>query len=126
MKNKGFTLVELIAVIVILALITLIVVPKVKTSLTKSENKSRIISAQEFNRAIENQIIENINNNDPDIEEGTYTIDNLKKNYRFKYTGDSPVSGTVVIEDDKVFSCELVYEDYTVTCNNGNYTVNKN
>lgn len=40
MKNKGFTLVELLAVILILSLLILIVIPSIMSSVKSSENKT--------------------------------------------------------------------------------------
>ena len=53
-KKKGFTLVELLAVIVILAILLAIAVPAVTKYITKSRKDGMIATAQEFADAIRN------------------------------------------------------------------------
>ncbi len=67
MKNKGFTLVELLAVIILLSIIALIVVPKV---LEQKENQDKKIkeSQKELIYASSNIYIKD--NNEDDIEPG--------------------------------------------------------
>ena len=62
--KKGFTLVELLAVIVILALIALITIPMVLGTVDKSEDSADKRSAENYRRAVKNAIAkENLNGN---------------------------------------------------------------
>ena len=67
MKNKnGFTLVELLAVIVILAIILVIAVPKISDTIKNSkkasfESSAKTIAAQAEKKKMENEILDNTN-----------------------------------------------------------------
>ncbi len=59
--KKGFTLIELLAVLLILAFISLIAIPQVLNLIRDSKEKSYLISAQNYVRAVEEALyIENI------------------------------------------------------------------
>ena len=61
MKNKkGFTLVELLAVIVILAIIIILVVPNVFTAMEKAKKNAFVIEARKVINAGMNQVQTNI------------------------------------------------------------------
>lgn len=77
MKNKAFTLIEIIAALVILAVIALIAIPIVTTIIEKSEKKSDRISVENYAHAIELALAQY------ELENGDYpnTLDNLKINY---------------------------------------------
>ena len=65
-KKKGFTLVELLAVIVILAVILVIAVPKITDTIKNSkiasfESSAKTIAAQAEKKKMENEILENQN-----------------------------------------------------------------
>ncbi len=55
-NNKGFTLIELIAVVVILAVIMLIAVPNVVSTINKNKKEAFIEDAKKFKAAVEAKI----------------------------------------------------------------------
>lgn len=59
MKNKGFTLVELLAVIVVLGLIMMIAVPSTINVLEKNKKESYIADAKEIIRLVEREDTKN-------------------------------------------------------------------
>lgn len=61
MKNKGFTLVELIAVIVVLGLISLIAIPTVNNSIIKYKDKLEADAIRNIEQAAKNWAADNIN-----------------------------------------------------------------
>lgn len=71
--NKGFTLVELLAVIAVLTIITLIVIFFAGSIINDSENNNIELSVKNYINAIENNVLssrlENIN-----IQDGTYSV----------------------------------------------------
>lgn len=78
--NKGFTLIELIAVIIILALIMLIVVPSINDDITNSKinlNREQIKQIENAARqwGLEHLIVDNNNEPSPHY----VTIDQLKQ-----------------------------------------------
>ncbi len=107
MKNEGFTLVELLAVILILAFIAIIAVPLVLNIITEAKIKSLKISTSEYIRAVNTSLInEEVFNN---VKDGLYTItDNGKKivlgdkEIFINYDGRGLKSGLLLIENSKV------------------------
>ncbi len=107
MKNEGFTLVELLAVILILSFIAIIAVPIVLNIITEAKIKSLKISTSEYIRAVNTSLInEEVFNN---VSDGLYTItDNGKKivlgdkEIFINYDGRGLKSGLLLIENSKV------------------------
>ncbi len=77
MKNKGFTLVELILVVVILGIISAITVPAIMKSLSESKSDS--------GEAIENLLKENLELYNIDNKEDIWTEDLKEKNIDIAY-----------------------------------------
>ncbi len=107
MKNEGFTLVELLAVILILSFIAIIAVPIVLNIITEAKIKSLKISTSEYIRAVNTSLInEEVFNN---VSDGLYTItdDGKKivlgdKEIFINYDGRGLKSGLLLIENSKV------------------------
>ena len=141
MSKRGFTLVELLAVIVILALIALITIPMVLGTVDKSENSADKRSAENYRRAVKNAIAkESLNGNRffPTtcnvIESGTdkgnlnCTLSNGDTStLKIKIEGTAPTSGTIRFEDGEPVETTLYYKGYYVTIDEkGNSELYKN
>ena len=59
MKKKGFTLVELLAVIVIISIIAIITIPIVLNNVTSAEKKSFKVSVNEVKRNVDRYLVKN-------------------------------------------------------------------
>src|SRR5574344_1993998 len=103
MKNKGFTLVEVLAVIVILGVIALIVVPKVSDIISSSKKQAGMESALSYVRAVDQYVIEA---NDDDSKDAHISNgDNL-----FSYitiSGTKASDGKIYVDEDKNVSIAL-------------------
>ncbi len=131
MKNKGFTLVELLAVIVILAIIALIAVPTILHIIEESKIKSLEISTSEYIRAVNISLMnKGINEN---VSDGLYTItdDGKKivlgdKEIDIEYEGKGLKSGQLLIEDSKVvIVLKGFIDDYYARVNGDDITILK-
>ena len=98
MKNKAFTLVELLAVIIILGVISLLIVPKVINTINESEQKTNMASAEALLTAAQykyqNDEIKNITENiiiDYTTGQNTSVLD---------YSGKKPEEGKIKITKD--------------------------
>ena len=120
--KKGFTLVELLAVIVILIVISVIVVNRVN-NIMKKNNENAVIANSET-------VIKKINENastsrlTQSFYDGVYSIQQLY-DMGLELKGTKPSDGQVVIASGKVYYACFVYEKYVFNLNGGNKTVNK-
>lgn len=122
MKKRGFTLVELLAVIVILAIIALIATPIILGVIETSKKGAAENSALGYTEAVEKQIARNLLDEDAtnDITDGVYEIADLT-NKKVKVKGDKPTEESwVEIEKSQVVSYSLEIGQYVVTYNKEN------
>ena len=108
MKEKGFTLVELLAVIVILAVISLIATPMVLGVIEKSKRSAAIESANGIMDAAEKNMIESMLNGS---ENNRYDFPGDTK---LSYRGEKPESGTLLIDSNGNMSITIKINGYCV------------
>ena len=111
MKGKnGFTLVELLAVIIILGLIAVLIVPKVVNMLDDAEKNTNMTSAENLIKAAELKVSNNeITGNNRDIKINYQTGENI--NY-LDYTGEKPEIGQVQIKRNGDIAMAVKFGDY--------------
>ena len=138
MKKDGFTLVELLAVVVILAVVALIATPIILNVINDAKKSSIKQSAIGYVDAVEKTILEKKTNTDVDYD-GKYTIkkdqitkesetasllpilDLIQLNVNVK--GELPNKGNLEIEKSNVISGEFYYNNYLVTLSNDKYKI---
>ncbi|MDD3453684.1 MAG: type II secretion system protein [Bacilli bacterium] len=98
--KKGFTLVELLAVIVILAVIALVAVPSIMGIISKAQIGAIESSALGYMDAVEKASILGELNNGIDLVPGTYLVADINDNIKVK--GQKPTSGVIVINEKGV------------------------
>ncbi len=132
MKNEGFTLVELLAVLLILAFIALIAVPQILNLIEDSKIRSLKLSTESYIRAVNTSLInEEVFNN---VKDGLYTItdDGKKivlgdKEIYIASEGHRLKSGLLLIEDSKVKRVlKGMIDDYYARVNGEEITILKN
>ncbi len=119
MKKKGFTLVELLAVIVILAIIAVIATPIILGVIEKSKKGAAENSALGYTEAVEKQIARNLLDEDAtnDITDGVYGMADLTSK-EVKVKGDTPIGDSwVEIEKKQVVDYSLKIGNYVVNYN---------
>ena len=124
--KKGFTLIELLAVIVILAVIALIATPIILNIIEDTRKESAKSSANLYVDGLIKQITSKnmINEFNPTsciISSGTVTCDGVELNYQTN--GKIPTSGTITLNNGRISSYLLVFDDYRVTKNGDNLLV---
>ena len=107
MKNKGFTLVELLAVIVLLGTVLLITTPSVLSTISKSRVKSAKQSLKGFLDTIELKLTSDTYTTENKLKNGYYNVEDLS-NYDIKFKGSLPTSGWIAVEKDEVKYYSLV------------------
>ena len=108
MKEKGFTLVELLAVIVILAIITLIATPMILGVIEKVNKSAAIQSANGIMDAAEKYMIESM------ITGADSSRFDFPDETRLSYKGKKPESGTLLVDEDGNMSITLKINGYCV------------
>ena len=111
-KNKGFTLVELLAVIVILAIIALIATPIILNVINDAKKQAAKDSAYGYMDAVEKYIVSS-ELEDKSIKDGTYSVEELNKKISVK--GSTPDNGNIEIESGSVKSYDIGIDGYVVS-----------
>ena len=115
MKNKkGFTLIEMLAIIVILALIAVITVPVINGILQDSKKNIAMDSAYGYISAVNRLYYSNSMNDEEDVDNGVYSVSELKV-MGLSFSGEEPKEGWVQLEDGEVVSYSLKIRDYVIT-----------
>lgn len=123
-NNKGFTLVETIAVIIILGVILSIAVPSI-TNVVKSTNKNRMISdAETFISEVKEYVESDTIGNTP--KDNKYKLVNIKsKLSKSPYGGNYNMESSFVIINNNSYTVCLTDDKYKATTEEGSITVKK-
>ena len=119
MKNKGFTLVELLAIIVIISVITLITIPIVKNIIDESKENTAINSAYGFKEAVHDYYIASTLDEEINLE-GIYTVSNGTvdgpniSSAAMQLKGTKPTSGRLIYRNSEMISGCLEIEGYKI------------
>ena len=109
MKKKGFTLVELLAIIVILGIIMSIATPIIIKIINDSKKETYKLSMSGYVRAVEEQIA--VNKAKGKItKNGNYNINN----FEVGYSGRIADKGSFSINNELVISAQLCFDTYLV------------
>ena len=133
-KYNGFTLVELLAVIVVLGIIAIIIVPRIINTVENSKQDSAIVSARGFMDSVTKYYVEkntadyeNLGNKENGVEiTGIYTIsngslvDSSNNSISIPFTGAPPKSGSVYIRSGEIIYGCLTIGKYSVIINESN------
>ena len=114
-KNKGFTLIELMAVIVILGILSVVIIPKIGDSITNSKNNAYNIQVENIKKGVNDYLVENGNI----IKEGeskTLTLGIIKQGGYLPIDIKNPIT-------KKSFSNE---SNINISKINGNYNIELN
>ena len=112
-KNKGFTLVELLAVIVILALIALIATPIILNVINDAKKQAAKDSAYGYMDAVEKYIVSS-ELEDKSIQDGTYSVEELNS-MGVSVKGSTPDNGNIEIKNGSVKSYDIGIDGYEVS-----------
>ena len=108
MKKKGFTLVELLAVIVILAVISLIATPMILGVIEKANKSAAIQSANGIMDAAEKYMIESM------VLGTNASRFDFPNDTKLSYKGKKPESGTLLVDDNGNMSITIKVNGYCV------------
>ena len=112
-KNKGFTLVELLAVIVILALIALIATPIILNVINDAKKQAAKDSAYGYMDAVEKYIVSS-ELKDKSIKDRAYSVEELNS-MGVSVKGSIPDNGNIEIKEGAVKNYNLGIDGYYIT-----------
>ena len=116
MRNKAFTLVELLAVIIILGALALIVTPVVLNIINDSKRSTAMVNADEYIKAVNDKIVESLDTTvSTPILDGTYTISDLT-DLGVEVSGSMPTGRSVTIDGKRVSTCTLIMNGFKFNC----------
>ena len=121
--KKGFTLVELLAVLVIISLISLIILPVVSNVIENSRKKAAEMSASNYIDAVRNQIALSINKPSITFEDGAYDVETLRDDYDVIVKDNYPTEGTVNIADNSIINAQICISKYYVSYSDGIFRI---
>jgi len=127
MKNKGFTLVELLAVIVILGIIAVITIPKINEQVESSKSKAVKSSALSYKKTIDEYILHKQMNKDEITLNGTYTVTNQGKltqnttTINITFDGEKPKGGSLTYSNNELVEGCITMNKYKVEFENGEF-----
>lgn len=125
-REKGFTLLELLAVILVIAIIVLIAMPIILNVIEDARKQSAIRSAEGYLDAVEKAVLKSKIDNKK-IENGTYFVKNgdlyadmndSSPSIKVDVKGTLPANGdSIEITKGEVTNCSLTISDYPISWN---------
>lgn len=128
MKNKGFTLVELLAVIIILGVIAVITVPKINEQVENSKSKAVKSSALNYKKTIDEYILHQQMNKNEITLNGSYTVTSEGKltqnttTIDITFDGEKPKGGTLTYLNNELIEGCITLNKYAITFENGDFS----
>lgn len=129
-NKKGLTLVELLAVMVVLTMVFLIGVPLAEKAISKATMASYKVSAKNYTRSIESLISDSYAKKG-NLVSGRFFVDektltNESNELSLDVKGDTPTSGIVCVDSDgKVVRYSLKFDKYIVSNINKEQTIKR-
>ena len=116
--KKGFTLVEVLGVIVLLTVISLIAVPRISRIIANTKKTAAKNSALGYVDAVDKQQAFNFNDNkaDNNILAGFYQVP-IDDVYEIEYNGKKPTSGWIEMTSNGANRYSIVLDGFVITYN---------
>lgn len=129
-KKSAFTLIELLAIIILLSIIAVITVPIILNAINNSRKKSAMDSAYGYVRAIENyryssdlDTVLNMNLDGVYVIKDTILSGNSFDNISIPVSGNKSINGWLNYHDDDLINGCLSIGDYAFDFQNGSFHV---
>ena len=128
MKRNAFTLIELLAVIIIIGVIAVIIIPKINDALESSKKGAAQTSALNYVKAVDTYYMNKKMNKEKISLDGTYVINdngelyNATNTYKIEYTGGVLKNGKLTYNKDEFISGCLTINGYKIDINENKET----
>lgn len=112
MKKNAFTLIELLAVIILIGLIALLIIPKVNETIKDAKKNTNEVSANSLARTATNYVLEQKAQN-KDFQNCTYDFtNNTNTCTNLEFTGTKPESGKLTIKSNGNVALAVQFDKY--------------
>ena len=112
MKKNAFTLIELLAVIIIIGLLAVIIIPKIGKTIEDSKKNTNEISAKSLVRYANSYYLEQRGSN-KDFNGCQYNFENNSNTCAgFEFSGEKPETGSLNILEDGTVTMNIKLGDY--------------
>lgn len=123
MKNKGFTLVELISIVAVLAVLAIMTFPIIQNVLSDSKAANAQNSCKGYIESFEDSLIGD-QLDGPIPKDGLYYVKDI--DLKGKAKGDLPTDGWLYVVNGEVKKAEIKVNDIVVEYDGTHTTANKN
>ena len=108
--KKGFTLIEMLAVVILIGILSVFVISKVKSSINESREATSFASCESLVNVMEKYYFEQKMNGS--FNGCVYDFQtNITNCVGFSFSGDAPTSGVLTISNDGVIEGNVVFFD---------------
>lgn len=124
-NNKGFTLVELLSVIIILSIIAVITVPKISKTMNDTRSTIAEDNAYAYIKAVDKYYLQKTMNKEEILLEGQYEVNaegllyTNTESHKIEIEGRPPLNGQLTYENNELKNGCLTIDTYKVTITNG-------
>lgn len=125
MNKKAFTLIELLAVIILIGVIAVITLPKISDSLENSRKNAVQTSTYGYEKAVEEFTLSQEMNKNKIKLDGVYNIDeygniyNEEEYYELGFDGKKPKNGILTYDQNEIIYGCITIDKYTVIIEDG-------
>jgi len=112
MNKKAFTLIELLAVIILIGLLAVLIIPKVNETIKDARINTNEVSVNALSRTATNYFLEQKAKNN-DFQSCTYDFTNRTNTCtNLEFTGEKPDSGKLVIKPNGNVAIAVQFDKY--------------
>lgn len=130
-SNRAFTLVELLAVIIILGVIALITIPQVLDFIEESKEESMKLSAENYIKGVKNAVMEErltrkfIPTHCIVQQNGNILCNDETTEIKVNVSGNKPTDGNIYFENGEVVKYSILIKKYLVINDGINFSIPK-
>lgn len=122
MKNsKGYTLIKILGVIILISIIIVIIIPKISSSIENAKQNKAIKNVLNYINATKEYYDDNVSESDFILKNGKNYIETMDSYIDVK--GTRPISGYLTISNEKIIYAKLCISSYKIVYINNDASI---